>query len=89
MTNQKGLNLENMIFNQNSPPVEGVDVPFGPPAEEYLYRCSHCQREMYVNEAIIDIVVAMAEDNVTNNENCMPTLVCPRCSQETMKYVED
>ncbi len=83
MTNQKGLNLEDMIFNQNRPPVEGVDVPFGPPAEEFLYRCSHCQREMSVNEAIIDVVAAMAE------ENGMPTLVCPRCSQETMKYVED
>ena len=35
--------------------VEGVDVPFEPPPEEYPYRCSHCQYEMKVNEAIIDV----------------------------------
>ncbi len=30
------------------------DVPFGPPPEEYNYRCSLCQFGIGVNEAIID-----------------------------------
>ena len=64
-------------------------MPFGPPPEEFLYRCSQCPREMYVNEAIIDVEVAMAEDDGANEESCMPTLVCPSCNQETMEYVED
>jgi len=78
-----------MTLNQNSPPVEGVDVPFGPPPEEFHYRCSQCQREMYVNEAIIDVEAAMAEDDGGTDESIMPTLTCPRCMQETMKYAED
>ncbi len=41
--------------------VEGEDFPFGPPPEEYPYRCSHCQHEMKVNEAIIDVEIAKAE----------------------------
>jgi len=31
-------------------PQEGLDVPFGPPPEEYLYRCPVCDEEMLVNE---------------------------------------
>jgi hypothetical protein len=30
----------------------GKDVPFGPPPEEYCYRCSQCRHEMKGNEAI-------------------------------------
>jgi len=54
------------------PPTEGIDEPFGPPPEEYLYRCSVCGEEMCVNEAIIDVGIGMAKfqrayylDNVT------------------------
>ena len=38
-------------------PQEGLDEPFGPPPEEYLYRCPVCGEEMLVNEAIIDVAV--------------------------------
>ncbi len=30
-----------------------LDIPFGPPPEEYNYRCSLCQFQIGVNEAII------------------------------------
>jgi hypothetical protein len=33
---------------------EGIDIPFGPPPEEYLYRCGVCGEEMLVNELRID-----------------------------------
>jgi len=42
-------------------PREGIDIPFGPPPEEYLYRCGVCGEEMLVNEAIIDVVVGAAK----------------------------
>ena len=29
---------------------EGIDIPFGPPPEEYLYRCPVCDEEMLVND---------------------------------------
>ena len=32
---------------------EGIDIPFGPPPEEYLYRCPVCDEEMLVNEAAL------------------------------------
>ena len=69
--------------------IEGVDVPFGPPPEEYSYRCSHCNCEMAVNEAIIDVEIAMAEFEGRWYEGFMPVLGCPGCNQETMEYVED
>ena len=34
-------------------PRESLDEPFGPPPEEYLYRCPVCSEEMLVNEAVI------------------------------------
>jgi hypothetical protein len=37
MTNQKPLKPGNTILSQDSPIVEGVDVPFGPPPEEYHF----------------------------------------------------
>ena len=40
---------------------EGLDEPFGPPPEEYLYRCPVCGEEMLVNEAIIDVAVGAAK----------------------------
>jgi len=65
------------------------DITFGPPPEEYSYRCSRCGYEMEVNEAIIDFEFAWAESEGTCPEGCMPVLVCPHCNQETMEYVRD
>lgn len=76
-------------MNQNQKKIEGVDVPFGPAPEEYSYRCSQCRHEMKVNEAIIDVEIAKAEFEGTYYDGFMPTLGCPNCNRETMKYVED
>ena len=62
--------------------------PFGPPPEEYHYRCSHCRYEMKVNEAIIDAEIAKAEFEGRNVEGFMPLLGCPRCNREAMEYAE-
>ena len=64
------------------------DIPFGPPPEEYSYRCFQCGYEMEVNEAIIDFEFALAESE-GYAEGFMPVLVCPHCNQETMEYVRD
>src|SRR5215211_5493316 len=42
-------------------PPEALDEPFGPPPEEYRYRCPVCGEEMLVNEAIIDVAVGAAK----------------------------
>ena len=42
-------------------PPEALDEPFGPPPEEYLYRCPVCGEEMLVNEAIIDVAIGAAK----------------------------
>jgi hypothetical protein len=42
-------------------PRAGIDIPFGPPPEEYLYRCAVCGAEDLVNEAIIDVAVGAAK----------------------------
>ena len=68
--------------------IEGVDVPFGPPPEEYSYRCSQCRHEMKVNEAIIDFEIGMAEFAGTYYEGFMPIVGCPNCNQETMEYIK-
>ena len=81
------LKLENT--NQDQSEVEGVDVPFGPPPEEYSYRCSQCKYEMAVNEAIVDVEIGMAKFEGRYHEGFMPVLGCPGCNQETMEYVED
>ena len=69
--------------------VEGEDIPFGPPPEEYNYRCSHCQHEMKVNEAIIDVEIAMAKFEGRYVDGFMPVLGCPNCNRETMKFAAD
>lgn len=56
-----GTSAENMNRIQPNLIKEGQDIPFGSPLEEYSYRCSHCFHEMQVNEAIIDVEVAVAE----------------------------
>ena len=68
---------------------QGNDVPFGPPPEEYSYRCSQCGHEMEVNEVIIDFELALSESKGTCPEGFMPVLMCPHCSQETMEHVRD
>jgi hypothetical protein len=68
-------------------PPEALDEPFGPPPEEYLYRCPACGEEMLVNEAIIDVAIGAAKFRGEHTGG-MPTLGCPGCNGETMEYVE-
>jgi len=74
---------------EKSMKIEGKDVPFGPPPTEYNYRCSQCDCEMLVNEAIIDVEVGIAEFEGRWYEGFMPVLGCPGCNRETMQYAED
>ena len=69
--------------------IEGVDILFGPPPEEYSYRCSHCQCKMDVNEAIIDVEIGIAEFEGRYYEGFMPVFGCPGCNKDTMKFVRD
>jgi hypothetical protein len=66
---------------------EALDEPFGPPPEEYLYRCLVCHEEMLVNEAIIDVAIGAAKFR-GDDQGGMPTIGCPGCNDETMAYVE-
>ena len=70
------------------PPTEGLDEPFGPPPEEYLYRCSVCSEEMFVNEAIIDVGIGMAKFQREYSAGFMPKVGCPGCHGYTMEYVD-
>ena len=63
---------------------DGEDIPFGPPPEEYSYRCFQCGCEIWVNEAIIDFELGYAE--FEGREVVMPVLGCPGCNRESMKY---
>ena len=63
---------------------EGEDIPFGPPPEEYKYRCCRCGCEVWVNEAIIDFELGFAE--FEGREVVMPVLRCPGCNLETLEY---
>ncbi|MDA3790816.1 MAG: hypothetical protein PF503_20270 [Desulfobacula sp.] len=74
-------------MSQNRKLIEGEDIPFGPPPEEYSYRCSQCNREFAVNEAIIDVEIGLAEFEGRYYEGFMPVLGCPGCNQETLEYV--
>ncbi|MDA3789297.1 MAG: hypothetical protein PF503_12520 [Desulfobacula sp.] len=47
-------------MNENRKLIEGEDIPFGPPPEEYSYSCSQCHCEKAVNEAIIDVEIGIA-----------------------------
>ena len=66
---------------------EGIDIPFGPPPEEYLYCCTVCGAEDLVNEAIIDVAVGAAKFR-SKYQGGIPTLGCPGCNGETMEYVD-
>jgi hypothetical protein len=46
-------------------------MPFGPPPEEYVYRCGVCGLEDLVNEAIIDVVVAEPNSVVNTGVACL------------------
>jgi len=86
MTSWKESKRENTDLCPNGR--EGEDIPFGPPPEEYSYRCSQCGYEMEVNEIIIDFEVARAKSEGTYYKGFMPVLGCPNCNQETMEYVK-
>jgi len=78
-----------MSHDANEPqPREGIDIPFGPPPEEYLYRCAVCDEEALVNEAIIDTTIGVAQFH-SEYTGGMPTLGCPGCHGETMEYVDE
>ena len=62
------------------------EKPFGPPPEEYNYRFSHCNCEVWVNEAIIDFDLGFAEFEGRSHEGYMPVIGCPGCNQETLRY---
>ena len=69
------------------PPREGIDTPFGPPPEEYLYRCAVCGEEALVNEEIIDVTIGRLKFD-GEYQGGMPTLGCPGCEGDTLEYVE-
>ena len=69
------------------PQPAGLDEPFGPPPEEYRYRCPVCAEGMLVNEAIIDVAVGAAKFRGKYTGG-MPIIGCPVCNGETMQYVE-
>jgi hypothetical protein len=78
-----------MNQSRNDPvPEEGDDVPFGPPVEEYLYRCSACGAEWLVDEIIVDAAVGMAKFR-GEYEGRLPSLGCPGCNGETLEYVDE
>jgi hypothetical protein len=88
MTNSKRSGRDDIGQADHEPlPREGIDMPFGPPPEEYLYRCRVCGVEDLVNEVIIDVVVGGAKFR-GEYQGGMPQLECPRCRGETMEYVD-
>ena len=68
-------------------PQDSLDEPFGPPPEDYLYRCPACGEEMLVNEAIIAVAIGAATFRGEYSGG-MPVLGCSGCHGETMAYVE-
>jgi hypothetical protein len=72
----------------NRGPEEGDDVPFGPPVEEYLYRCSACGAEWLVDDVIVDAAVGMAKFR-GEYDGRLPSLGCPGCNGDTLEYVDD
>ena len=86
MTSSRQSNKGSMAQGVHEPPSrEGIDLPFGPPPEEYRYRCPVCGVEELVNEAIIDVAVGAATFRGEYTGG-MPCLGCPGCNGETMEY---
>ena len=77
------------LLMEENQKIEGEDIPFGTPLEQYSYRCLKCDCEMLVNEAIIDVEIGIAEFEDRWYEGFMPVLGCLNCNQETMEYVKD
>jgi hypothetical protein len=78
-----------MRDDANEPPLrEGEGGPFGPPPEEYLYRCPVCGEEGLVNEEIVDVTVGWLQFN-GDYTGGMPRLTCPGCEGDTMEFVEE
>ena len=88
MTSSRRLKRDDRSQLEKEPvPREGIDIPFGPPPEEYLYRCPVCGAEELINEAIIDVAVGAAKFR-GEYEGGMPTIGCLGCNRETMAYVD-
>jgi len=68
-------------------PMEEWMEPFGPPVEEYKYRCPICRTEFMINEAIVDAGIGMAKFHNEYYEGFMPKVGCPGCNNYTMEYV--
>jgi rubrerythrin len=66
---------------------EALDEPFGPPPEEFFYRCPVCSEEMLVNEAIVDVTIGAVTFRGEYTGG-MPIIGCPGCNGETMAYVK-
>jgi hypothetical protein len=58
-----------------------------PPPEEYLYRCAVCGEEALVKEEIFDVTIGRLKFD-GQYRGGMPTLGCPGCEGDTLKYVE-
>jgi hypothetical protein len=71
-----------------TPPREGIDTPFGPPPEEYLYRYPVCGEEAWVNKEIVDVTIGRLKFD-GDYQGGLPTLGCPGCEGKTMGYVEE
>lgn len=88
MTNSKRSERADIAQPGNEPSSrEGIDIPFGPPPEEYVYLCQVCGLEDLVNEIIIDVVVGGAKFR-GEYQGGMPKLEGPQCCRETMEYVD-
>ena len=88
MTNSKRSGRDDTDRSDNEPLLrEGIDIPVGPPPEEYVSRCGVCGLEDLVNEVIIDGVVGGAKFR-GEYRGGMPKLECPKCCRETMAYVD-
>jgi hypothetical protein len=89
MTSSRLLKGENRRRKRHAPLLQaGRDIPFGPPPEEYRYRCPVCGEEMLVNEAIIDVAIGTATFRGEYTDG-MPTIGCPGCNGATMEYVDE
>lgn len=89
MTSSRQSNKGSMAQGVHEPQSrEGIDLPFGPPPEEYRYRCPVCGGEELVNEASIDVAVGAAKFR-GEYIGGMPCLGCPGCNGETMEYVKE
>lgn len=72
----------------NQVPEGESDMPFGPPVEEYLYRCSACGEEWLVDDVIVDAAIGMAKFR-GEYDGKLPSLGCPGCNGDTLEYVDD